>query len=44
MDDWKVTFFYSEIIKKIVKKQLNYETLESFLLKRKNFAINALDL
>lgn len=31
MDDWKVAFFYSDVIKRVVKKQLNYDTLQAYL-------------
>ena len=44
MDDWKVTFFYSDRIKKIVRKQLNLEILEAYLHKRKSYANHAIEM
>lgn len=40
MDDWKVTFFYGETIRNIIKKQLNENQLISFVSKRHTYAVH----
>jgi hypothetical protein len=37
-EDWKCTFFNSEPIKRIVKKLLSMELLETFMSKRQSYA------
>ena len=44
MEDWKVTFFYNETIKAILKKQINYKTIEQHILKRKSYALHAIEM
>ena len=37
-DDWKVTFFYSETIKRVIKKHLSPDLLQTLLVKRRSYA------
>ena len=42
-EDWKVTFFYSEVIKKVVRKQLSPQDIQAYIQKRKSFAQHYMD-
>ena len=43
LDEWKVTFFYNETIRKVVKRHLNHELLNACLVKRRNYASHFLE-
>mmetsp|Transcript_10521 Transcript_10521/g.10593 ORF Transcript_10521/g.10593 Transcript_10521/m.10593 type:complete len:342 (+) Transcript_10521:1526-2551(+) len=44
LEDWKVTFFYNEQIKAIVKKQINFKAIDQHMIKRRNYAAHQIEI